>query len=298
MSSARSSPGGTSCTRVPSPRSARPSCGPCGRSSSPPWGLTARPPSRPTWSPATSGWARRSRRPSGSCCGSSTTSTTSCSCCRSWPGCPTAPVGVELICVGSFPGRPDFHGLGELEPEELASLWPVRTPVTSEHVRAARAGWDVFRATDPRGIERASNLPRRAAAVRRARPAAAARGAARSARRPLADRAPVAGRGRGGRAHARASVRGGDGGGGRAVPRRHDGVRAPRRARGRAESRSSPPAPSLALTAAGADVLAGRADRVALNGFDRWLGGLHLRAERRALALGHGAGRARRTLTR
>ena len=26
-------------------------------------------------------------------------------------------------------------------------------------------------------------------------------------------------------------------------------------------------------------MLAGRADRVALNGFDRWLGGLHLRAE-------------------
>ena len=37
--------------------------------------------------------------------------------------------------------------------------------------------------------------------------------------------------------------------------------------------------PELALTAAGAEVLAGRADRVALNGFDRWLGGLHLRAE-------------------
>ena len=35
----------------------------------------------------------------------------------------------------------------------------------------------------------------------------------------------------------------------------------------------------LALTAAGADVLAGRADRVALIGFDRWLGGMHLRGE-------------------
>ena len=32
------------------------------------------------------------------------------------------------------------------------------------------------------------------------------------------------------------------------------------------------------LTAAGEAVLAGRADRVALIGFDRWLGGLHLRA--------------------
>ena len=34
----------------------------------------------------------------------------------------------------------------------------------------------------------------------------------------------------------------------------------------------------LGLSAAGADVLAGRGDRVALIGFDRWLGGLHLRA--------------------
>ena len=34
----------------------------------------------------------------------------------------------------------------------------------------------------------------------------------------------------------------------------------------------------LELTAAGAEVLAGRADRVALIGFDRRLGGMHLRA--------------------
>ena len=29
---------------------------------------------------------------------------------------------VSLICIGSFPGRPDFKGLGELLPDELASL--------------------------------------------------------------------------------------------------------------------------------------------------------------------------------
>src|SRR5215212_11258396 len=69
------------------------------------------------------------------------------------------PVGVELICVGSFPGRPDFHGLGELQPDELASLWPARTPVVAEHVRAARAAWDAFRAPDPRGIARAATSP-------------------------------------------------------------------------------------------------------------------------------------------
>ena len=74
-------------------------------------------------------------------------------------GLPDRPVGVELICVGSFPGRPGFAGLGELEPDELASLWPVRTPVVDEHVRAARAAWDAFRAPDPRGLARAATSP-------------------------------------------------------------------------------------------------------------------------------------------
>ena len=74
-------------------------------------------------------------------------------------GLPDRPVGVELICVGSFPGRPGFAGLGELDPDELASLWPLRAPVTNEHVRAARAAWDVFRDTDPRGLARAAATP-------------------------------------------------------------------------------------------------------------------------------------------
>ncbi len=74
-------------------------------------------------------------------------------------GLPDRPVGVELICIGSFPGRPGFAGLGELEPEELASLWPVRAPVTNEHVRGARAAWDVFRDPDPRGLARAAATP-------------------------------------------------------------------------------------------------------------------------------------------
>jgi hypothetical protein len=37
-------------------------------------------------------------------------------------------------------------------------------------------------------------------------------------------------------------------------------------------------APLLALTDDGRDVLAGRADRILLNGLDRWLGGVHLQA--------------------
>ena len=32
------------------------------------------------------------------------------------------PKRVSLVCIGSFPGRPEFHGLGELTAGELASL--------------------------------------------------------------------------------------------------------------------------------------------------------------------------------
>src|SRR5262249_39311415 len=38
---------------------------------------------------------------------------------------------LRLICIGSFPGRPAFKGLGELTPPELASLIDARQPVTA-----------------------------------------------------------------------------------------------------------------------------------------------------------------------
>src|SRR5215210_6111785 len=87
-------------------------------------------------------------------------------------GLPDRPTGIELICIGSFPGHPRFAGLGELDPDELASLWPVRAPVAYEHVRAARAGWDAFRGGDPTALARIAaspdgRLPFLAAALRR-----------------------------------------------------------------------------------------------------------------------------------
>jgi uncharacterized protein DUF1835 len=56
--------------------------------------------------------------------------------------------GIELILVGAFPGHPRFAGLGELTAEELARLWPARTPLRPvQHERAERA-WTAFRAGD------------------------------------------------------------------------------------------------------------------------------------------------------
>jgi hypothetical protein len=37
---------------------------------------------------------------------------------------------VELLCVDSYPGIEPFHGLGQLQPDQLASLYDSRRPVT------------------------------------------------------------------------------------------------------------------------------------------------------------------------
>lgn len=39
---------------------------------------------------------------------------------------------VDLLCVDAFPGIEPFHGLGQLLPEQLASLYDNRLPVTEE----------------------------------------------------------------------------------------------------------------------------------------------------------------------
>lgn len=44
---------------------------------------------------------------------------------------------VELICVDAFPGIEPFHGLGQLQPKQLASLYDNRWPVTDAHFRFA-----------------------------------------------------------------------------------------------------------------------------------------------------------------
>ena len=44
---------------------------------------------------------------------------------------------VELLCVDAFPGIEPFHGLGQLEPEQLASLYGNRQPVTDAQFKFA-----------------------------------------------------------------------------------------------------------------------------------------------------------------
>jgi hypothetical protein len=60
---------------------------------------------------------------------------------------------VSLICINSFPGRPNFHGLGELSPEQIATLFPNRHEISSAELALGRSAWAAFRSPDPTAIQ-------------------------------------------------------------------------------------------------------------------------------------------------
>lgn len=60
---------------------------------------------------------------------------------------------VSLVCIASFPGHPAFKGLGELTPDELASLLDARQPVTDAQYTLARRAWAAFREATPRALD-------------------------------------------------------------------------------------------------------------------------------------------------
>ena len=193
---------------------------------------------------------------------------------------------VSLICIGSFPGRAEFKGLGELTTVELASLLETRQPVSAPHYDLARRAWDAFRQPEPSGLDDlrrgdTSAFPYLEAAITRFLQEYpwTGDGLSRTERRLLA-------------------VSKGDGIAlWNAFPRMHDGERAyyvtdaSVAALAEMLSRTSPPLLTLdttsapeggslrgvvALTDTGRSVLAGQLDRIEVCGIDRWLGGVHL----------------------
>lgn len=60
---------------------------------------------------------------------------------------------VSLVCIGSFPGRPHFKGLGELQPEDLTPLFAAREPVGDAHYATAALSWDAVRAPSPLALD-------------------------------------------------------------------------------------------------------------------------------------------------
>jgi hypothetical protein len=202
---------------------------------------------------------------------------------------------LSLVVVGSFPGKPGFRGLGELTAAELETLWPSRVPATREVLAGARALWAAVRAPSPEGLAAAASIDHaglpfvRDALARLLAELPAPRDGLslteRIALQAVADGAqnPI-----------------------EAFLAAQDAEEAPflgdawffrtLASLGRGEQRllettsgEELPAPPphgehepfvrspLRLTRAGSRVLARRADRVALLGIDRWVGGTHLR---------------------
>jgi hypothetical protein len=61
---------------------------------------------------------------------------------------------LSLVCIGDFPGKQNFRGLGELSSDELASLFPKRRPVTSAELKLAASAWQAYSSSNPTDIEK------------------------------------------------------------------------------------------------------------------------------------------------
>jgi len=60
---------------------------------------------------------------------------------------------LSLVCIGEFPGKQNFRGLGELNSEEFASLFPARQPITERQLKLGKAAWQSYCSNDPTAIE-------------------------------------------------------------------------------------------------------------------------------------------------
>ena len=182
---------------------------------------------------------------------------------------------VSLICINSFPGHPDFHGLGELTAPELASLFETRHAVIGAEYALAERAWQAFREPTPEGLDRirhsdTSAMPYLSRALERFLEdyPSTRDGLSRSERRLL----QLAGE--------ELSFPHG-------FRRMHEGEDAYYMSDSsffdsiETLSKTAPPLVrvvdrSLRLTEAGREVLAGQQDRVSY-GLDRWMGGVHLK---------------------
>jgi hypothetical protein len=61
---------------------------------------------------------------------------------------------LSLICVGEFPGKENFRGLGELNAAEMASLFPGRQRVTSAQLKLGEFAWKAYCSPDPAEIKK------------------------------------------------------------------------------------------------------------------------------------------------
>lgn len=61
---------------------------------------------------------------------------------------------LSLICIGEFPGKQNFRGLGELNAEEMASLFPERQQITPAQFKLGELAWQAYCSPDPTEIKK------------------------------------------------------------------------------------------------------------------------------------------------
>jgi hypothetical protein len=79
---------------------------------------------------------------------------------------------LALICVGTYPGIEPFMGLGQLNPDQFASLFETRAAITPEQMELGQRAWEAFTSPDPHRLVQllatdTSSLPFLAHALRR-----------------------------------------------------------------------------------------------------------------------------------
>jgi len=89
---------------------------------------------------------------------------------------------LSLICIGEFPGFDDFHGLGELDADPLASLLGTRQRVSAGQLALGRRGWQAFTASVHRRSWRWRARRRRSCRFSRVRSSVSSRSILPSAR--------------------------------------------------------------------------------------------------------------------
>jgi Sigma-70, region 4 len=196
-------------------------------------------------------------------------------------------VKLSLICIGQYPGRDHFRGLGALTADQLASLADTRLSVGEAQYRTAQAAWTSFTSPDPTEIQRfiatdTSALPFLAASLRRhlEQFPSVDNGLSRTERQALSV------------IHEQGALSGGQLF--VAVQRQEEQVfmgnwsfyrimadlSEARYSLIQVSERSQDSLGNVTITEAGRKVIERRADHIDFNGIDRWIGGVHLKGDK------------------
>jgi hypothetical protein len=62
------------------------------------------------------------------------------------------PQQLTIVSIDRHPEVPNFLGLGQLKPEQLAELWPRRTPLSRDAIDESITAWIAVTAPDPRAL--------------------------------------------------------------------------------------------------------------------------------------------------